>query len=87
MTATRATIGRAVMREVATLMFAGSICGLAGTWAVGRVIDAFLFHISSHDPLALTVATLAMMGTAAAAATLPARRAARVDPLVTLKYE
>jgi putative ABC transport system permease protein len=46
-----------------------------------------LFGISSSDPLTLCLATLMIVVVATASALLPARRAAKVDPMVALRYE
>lgn len=85
--ATPGTIGRLVMREAVTVMISGAVFGLAGAWMLGRVIEGFLFQLSSRDPVTLAVATLVMLGTAAVAAALPAVRAARLDPASTLREE
>jgi len=85
--ATPGAIGRLVMGEALTVTMTGAVFGLAGAWMLGRVIEGFLFRLSSRDPATLAAATLLMMGTAAAAAALPALRAAGLDPASTLREE
>jgi ABC-type antimicrobial peptide transport system permease subunit len=65
----------------------GVVIGLAAAVGVSQILSSVLFGVSPVDPLALTAATLAVAGVAFAAGTLPARRAARVDPSRTLHYE
>jgi ABC-type antimicrobial peptide transport system permease subunit len=55
--------------------------------AAARLVASQLFGISAADPVAIGLATLALLGVAAVAGYLPARRATRVDPLVALKYD
>jgi len=65
----------------------GAVIGLAAAVSVSQILSSVLFGVSPVDPLALTTATLVVAGVAFAAGTLPARRAARVDPSRTLHYE
>ena len=76
-----------VLRDAAWPVAIGTIAGLAGAAAATKVIASFLFDTSPTDPLtfALVAATLACVGTLAA--WIPARHAARVDPLIALRAE
>ena len=77
-----------VQRESIALAVLGVAAGLAGALALARFVSsALLFQIAPTDPVALTFATLLMLAVAAAAAYVPARRAASVDPIVTLKAD
>jgi putative ABC transport system permease protein len=78
-------ISRLVMREALAVMLVGAAVGLAGTWMLGRVIDRFLFQLSSGDPTMLTIATLMMLAAGSVAAAVPANHAARLDPVSTLR--
>jgi ABC-type antimicrobial peptide transport system permease subunit len=69
------------------LVAAGVIFGLAGAWAIMRAMGKLLIGISSTDPLSYGIATLLLAAIALWACYIPARRAARVDPLVALRYE
>jgi predicted permease len=65
----------------------GAAVGLAAAIGVSRVLSSVLFGVSPADPVALLGAVVIVAGVAFAAGTLPARRAARVDPSRTLHYE
>jgi len=76
-----------VVRQSLLLAGAGCLAGLAGTFAAGRLLRSFLFEVSPMDPMTVG-GVLALMGIVAlAAAWIPARRAALVDPLVALRGE
>ena len=76
-----------VLRETAVLVVAGLMLGLPATAVAGRWIAAFLYGLTPADPttLALTVAALAMVG--GLSAWMPARKAARTDPMIVLRHE
>jgi putative ABC transport system permease protein len=65
----------------------GAAVGLAAAMGVSQVLSSVLFGVSPVDPVALISAGVVVAGVAFAAGTLPARRAARVDPSRTLHYE
>ena len=66
---------------------AGIALGLLLSIAATRVLGAFLYDISPPDPATLAAVTLALAGVALGAAWLPARRAARLDPMEALRSE
>lgn len=74
-----------VVREGVTLAGAGVAVGIAAAAAAGAVLRGLLVGVSPTDPRLLAGASLLMLGVAAIAALLPARRAARVDPLIVLR--
>jgi len=65
----------------------GLIAGTAGTLLSVRVITPWLFATRADDPVLLTAATIALGTAALVASWVPARRAAAVDPLITLRHE
>jgi predicted permease len=85
--ATRAAVRRAVFGEVAALAAVGAVIGLAIFAAAGRLLRSQLFDVTPSDPPTMVAATLVLAVVACAAGLLPARRASRVDPAVTLRYE
>jgi ABC-type antimicrobial peptide transport system permease subunit len=76
-----------VLRETAALVAAGLLLGLPATVAAGRWIATFLYGLTPADPttLGLTVAALATVG--GLSALMPARKAARTDPMLALRHE
>jgi predicted permease len=76
-----------VLREVALLAGVGIAIALAASLAMGRVIGSQLFGVSGRDPLVIASATVLLATVAALAGFVPAARAARVDPLIALRYE
>src|SRR5205085_4480710 len=65
----------------------GMAVGLAAAVVLTRLMSSLLFSISATDPVTFAVITLLLAGVALLACWLPARRAARVDPTIALRYE
>jgi putative ABC transport system permease protein len=65
----------------------GVALGLIASLAIGRVIATQLWGVSAYDPWTLVSVPIVLLITGMVACWLPARRAARVDPLVALRYE
>jgi putative ABC transport system permease protein len=69
------------------LTLLGIALGLPITFTVMRLIASMLFGIEPSDPVTLVLAAFALCGVGLAAAYIPARRAAAVDPMTALRYE
>jgi putative ABC transport system permease protein len=69
------------------LALAGCVVGAGAALALGRLLASFLFGVRPADPPVLLAVALLLVGVALLAAWLPARRAARVDPLTALRAE
>src|SRR5262249_55238782 len=65
----------------------GLAAGIAGAFGVTRWMSVMLFNVSPTDPPTFALTSLLLALVAAAACLVPARRAARVDPIVALRYE
>jgi len=76
-----------VLREALLLSLIGVAVGLPAAFAAGRLIRSQLYGVAPYDPLALAAAVGALVAVALFAAWLPARRAARIDPMVALRCE
>jgi putative ABC transport system permease protein len=76
-----------ILRRGTLLAFLGIAAGLAVALALTRLMQGLLYNVSASDPLTLTGAAALLVGVALAASYIPARRAARVDPLVALRHE
>jgi putative ABC transport system permease protein len=85
--ADRRIVMRMVMRQGLQLVVAGILAGLAGAFALTRIIASQLFGISAVDPLTLACVSLSLLAVALIACFAPARRATRVDPLIALRHE
>ncbi len=65
----------------------GLVVGLAGSFAVNRVLRSSLVHVSPADPATLVLASAVLIAAAVLGCWMPARRAMRVDPVVALRHE
>jgi predicted permease len=82
-----ADVLRQVLGESLVLVLIGVAAGVGAALAAGRLVASLLFGIRATDPAAMTTAVLVLLVVASIAGYLPARRAARVDPMVALHEE
>src|SRR5580704_4652339 len=85
--AQRTDVLRSVLGEGAKLSLAGIVLGLAGAFAVMRVLSGELYGVGAADPLTFCSVAILVAVVALTACYVPARRAMRVDPVVALRYE
>lgn len=85
--ASRVTVVRMVLVEVLWLAGVSVAVALPVSLALARTVQSQLFGVSSSDPITLAVVTLLVAVVALLSASLPAHRAAHVDPMVALRYE
>jgi putative ABC transport system permease protein len=85
--ASRRAIAVMILGDGLRLTAAGILVGLAAAFAATRWLNALLFQIEPHDPITFIGIPALLLSVAAVACYVPARRAARVDPLVALRSE
>src|SRR5216683_2766012 len=85
--ARRGNMLKLIFGQSMTLTLLGVVLGLAGAFAVMRLMNSLLFGVTSTDPFIFTAVTVLLCGVALLASYIPARRAARVDPIVALRCE
>lgn len=85
--ARRQQIAAMMLQQGMRLLLIGLVLGFIGAMAASRVLRSLLFDVSASDPIVYLVVTLVLAVSAAVACWIPARRAARVDPMITLRAE
>lgn len=80
-------IARLVLRDATTIVVSGTVLGLAGAYLLSSVLESRLFGVERIDPVSYASAVLLLAAVATLACWKPARSAARVDPVETLKVE
>jgi putative ABC transport system permease protein len=83
----RETVLAMVVRQGVTLVAIGLAIGLAGALALSRVLSAYLYQTTPHDPFVLILVSASFLAAGAIACLGPARRATMVDPLIALRTE
>jgi ABC-type antimicrobial peptide transport system permease subunit len=76
-----------IMKEGAKFSFVGIALGVAGAFAVTRLLASELYGVSATDPITYAGVAMVMILVTSLACYLPTRRAMRVDPMTALRYE
>lgn len=76
-----------ILNQAAVLIAGGSVIGISAALLLTRFLKSFLFGLTATDPLSFLGAAALLAGVGALAGYIPARRAARIDPIVALRYE
>ncbi len=85
--ATQPTVLRLVVKQGMTLALTGVAIGLVGALTFGRLVSSLLYGVKSTDPLTFASISVLLIIVALIASYIPARRAARIDPMVCLRSE
>jgi ABC-type antimicrobial peptide transport system permease subunit len=85
--ASRQNVSRMVLRQGMLVVLGGVLLGLVGSFALTRLLQSFLFEVSPLDPLTFVAVSVAMVIVGLVAGFLPARRAAALDPALSLHEE
>jgi predicted permease len=85
--AQRGNILRLVLREALLVTLVGTVVGLGAALAATRVLTSSLYGLTPRDPITLVGAAMILIAVATLAASIPAWRASRTDPMTALRYE
>jgi len=85
--ASRADVLRLILSNGIKLAAAGLVTGLLATFVFGQALSSLLYGVGLFNPLTLITTAFLLSGAVLLASYLPARRAAKVDPMVALRYE
>jgi putative ABC transport system permease protein len=83
--AERARVQRMILREGGVLLAFGLVLGVTGAFFAARVIRGLLFGVAPHDPITFGGVAVIMAAIGIVACWIPALRAARVDPAITMR--
>jgi ABC-type antimicrobial peptide transport system permease subunit len=78
-------VQRMILREGGALLLVGLVLGTVGAVFAARVIRGLLFGVAPHDPATFAAVVATMLAIGVGACWIPARRAARIDPVITMR--
>jgi putative ABC transport system permease protein len=81
------TIARMVILRGTRLLLAGTVLGLLGSVAAGRMLAQQVWRVSGFDPIAFSIVSVVLLGVGVLACAWPALRASRIDPIVALRQQ
>jgi putative ABC transport system permease protein len=76
-----------VLTDGLIIATAGIVVGTASAWALARVLTGLLYGITPTDPVSFFLASIGLLGLTLFASYIPARKAARIDPIRALRAE
>jgi len=85
--ASQRSVGLMILREITVLVGIGSAIGAAGALGLGRFVESLMFDLAPRDPITLVAAIVVLLAVALVSGYVPARRAARIDPIAALRAE
>jgi macrolide transport system ATP-binding/permease protein len=85
--AERSAVVWMVLREVLVLVVAGVAISLPAALATSKFVGSFLYRMKPNDPLSLALAVVTLLSAGLVAGYMPARTAARIDPMIALRHE
>jgi putative ABC transport system permease protein len=85
--ATQPSVLKLVVKQGMTLAFTGVAIGMVAAFAFARLVSGLLYGVTSNDPLTFTLVAVLLSIVALIASYIPARRAARIDPMVCLRFQ
>ena len=83
----RGDVLRMILAKSFLITGIGLLLGLAGAATLTRLFRSLLFEVKPADPMTFAIVSLLLVGTSTVASYIPARRAAKVEPMVALRYE
>ena len=80
-------IMRVALRDALVPTSIGTVLGVGGAWILSRTLSSLVYGVTTHDPIAFTVAPVVLIAAATLAALVPAESATRVDPIQAIRAE